>query len=96
MNDFVSVIKELEKKRQEVQDTYKAECKRLEVEYVNKVLEINKAIKIITEMNDVCLECEGKGYTKEYTDAHDDRGYNKTCKYCNGTGYRINIKENTK
>ena len=93
MNNFISVIKELEKKREETTQNYNTECTRLKTEYMTQIMDINKAIKIITDMNDVCLMCEGKGHIKEYDDAHDDRGHNVPCKHCNGTGYRIQLKD---
>ena len=61
--------------------------------YDREIDRYKQALVVNLELNEVCLNCKGKGTVKEYDGGYEDRGTSVSgyyeCKLCKGTGRAV-------
>lgn len=90
MINLIEVIDKLKSKIIDIENHKKEKIKEIEDHYNNVINKYKDALQINIEMNEVCLECEGKGRVKYYNGHAYDRGSTEICSKCNGTGKKLN------
>lgn len=88
MLNLVSIIREIQKKIDELTAQKEEEIRKITQKYEEEIQKYNNALSIIREMNEACEYCEGKGkvYVKDDSSDPYNRAELMDCPVCLGTG----------
>ncbi|MEW6769958.1 MAG: hypothetical protein AB1330_01010 [Bacillota bacterium] len=82
--DLTHTIKKIQSHRYAIVSEMEAKINKIKEEYTGILQKIDAALEILTEMNNACLNCSGRGFYKKIDASGNwDR---VECEDCGGTG----------